>query len=201
MRWLVFVISIALATVTWGARAGGLSDVGPYVAWSLTGWFPRDRLAVVMGHQKDDDAQFALIVGLRFHHIAIEAWHAPPMSSGLDVRGLDAKAMLPIGRYVSPYARVRLARMRVDLDYYGVSEPSTTGLGGGFAVGVQAQFPGRMFGLLLPAWFAAPFGFRGTGGVFVEFGSEAYGLAVGAPPGKPERFWRFAYGVAWGGAF
>jgi hypothetical protein len=199
MRSLVLVISIALATP---ARAGGLSDVGPYAAWSMTGWFPRDRLAVLMGHQKDDNAQFSLIAGMRIHHIAIEAWHSPPLSSGIDVRGIDAKAMLPIGRYLSPYARVRVAQMRVQLDYYdSLREPSVSGIGGGVAFGVQTQFPGRMFGLLLPAWFAAPFGFRGTGGVFVEFGSEAYAVPIGTPPGKPERFWRFAYGVAWGGAF
>jgi len=198
MRSLVLVIWIALAGP---ARAGGFSDTGPYVAWSLEGWFPRDRLAAVMGHQREDNAQFALIAGLRLHGIAIEAWHAPPMSSGIDVRGVDGKAILPIGRYFAAYARVRLAQMRVDLEYYNVHEPSRTGIGGGYAAGIQAQFPGRMFGLLLPAWFAAPFGFRDTGGVFVEFGEEAYELAIGTSQVRPERFWRFAYGVAWGGAF
>jgi hypothetical protein len=201
MRSLALVISIALAAP---AHAGGFgfSDVGPYIGWASVGWIPRDRLAVLMGHQKDDNAQFSGFVGMRFHHVAIEAWHAPPFGDGLDVRGIDIKAMLPIGRYFSPYARLRFAHMRVQLDYYdNLREPPVSGIGGGFAIGVQAQFPGRMFGLLLPAWFAAPFGFHGTGGVFFDFGSEAYALPVGKPPGPPERFWRFAWGVAWGGAF
>jgi len=188
-------VLLVLALLCSVARADGA-----YVSWSLTGWFPRDKLATKLANT-DNGAQFALIAGMRIHDVAIEAWHSSPMHSGIAVTGLDAKLLVPLGRYVSPYARVRLARMTVDLDPTSDHDAPLTGLGGGGAIGVQVQFPGRTFGLVIPAWFAAPFGWKGTGGIYVEFGHETYGLATAGERPSAERFWRFAYGVAWGGSF
>jgi hypothetical protein len=195
MRALVLVISIASAT----AHAGPPSDVGPYVSWTLTGWLPRDKLAATLGKNEENGAQFALVLGMRVHHLALEAWRSPEMQSGVDVQGVDVKAILPIGRYFSTYGRLRYARMTVDVDPNSTRDAPLVGNGGGAAAGIQVQFPGRTFGLLIPAWFGAPFGWRGTGGVYLEFGSESYALGPRGSP--PERFWRYAYGVAWGAAF
>ena len=181
-----------------------LGLIGPYVSWSVTGWFPTDKLASRFEHV-DNGAQFALILGARLgDHLAIEAFTAPPLNHdqpSIDVEGVDAKLMWPLGRYVTPYARLRLARMTVDLDTTDHRTAPLTGMGGGEGIGLQVQFPGRMFGLVIPAWFAAPFGLKGTGGIWTEVSHEAYDLAAGGPHGAPEHFWRYAYGVAWGAAF
>lgn len=181
------------------------ADTGPYVSWSLTGWFPTGKLAAAM-RSSDNGAQFALIVGARFgHHVALEAFTAPAMNHAedpaIDVEGVDAKLMWPLGRYVTPYVRLRLARMTVDLDPIGTRDAKLSGLGGGEGVGLQVQFPGRMFGLIIPAWFAAPFGLKGIGGIWTEVSHEVYGLSAGGSRAGSEPFWRYAYGVAWGAAF
>jgi len=160
---------------------------GPYVSWGMSAWMARDQLAAKL---PDGDATFQLIVGMRVHELALEAWMAPAIDH-VGAEGIDAKYLVPLGRYVSPYARLRLARMTVDVD--GMRD---AGLGGGLAVGIQLQFPAHPFGLLIPAWFAAPAGPRRTGGIYVEFADESYGVLE-----QPQRFWRFAWGLAWGGAF
>ncbi len=201
-------IALLLAVLCGTARAGGprgSSAVGPYVSWSLTGWFPQDKLASFMKHA-DNGARFALIVGARLgKHVALEAFMAPPLNSDqptIDVRGVDVKVMWPIGRYVTPYARLRVARMTVDFETIAGHAPDLRGLGGGEGIGLQVQFPGRMFGLIIPAWFAAPFGFRGVGGIWTEATHEAYDLAPrDGSRAATEHFWRYAYGVAWGMAF
>ena len=195
---------IALALVCGTARADDGPKLGPYVSWSLTGWFPTDKLAARFEHV-DNGAQFALILGARVtDHLAIEAFTSPAMSHdqpSTAVEGVDAKILWPIGRYVTPYARLRLARMNVELDTLYHRTAVLSGMGGGEGLGIQFQFPGRMFGLIIPAWFAAPFGFKGTGGIWTEVTHEAYDLAAGGSRGSPEHFWRYAYGVAWGTAF
>lgn len=175
-------IALLLALLCSTARADG-----PYVSWGMSAWIARDGLASKM---KDGDATFQLLVGMRVHDLALEAWSAPAIDH-VGAEGLDAKYMVPLGDYCSPYARLRFARMTVDVD--GMHD---TGLGGGLAVGVQFQFPAYLFGLLIPAWFAAPAGPRRAGGIYVELADESYGVFE-----QPQRFWRFAWGLAWGGAF
>ena len=193
------LVLLALCSV---ARAG----TGPYVSWSLTGWFPTGKLAASMKHD-ENGAQFALIVGARFgRHLALEAFTAPSLDHdgqdpAIDVEGVDAKLLWPLGRYVTPFVRLRLGRMTVDMDPTGTSDAKLSGRGGGEGLGLQGQFPGRMFGLIIPAWFAAPLGVKGTGGIWTEVTHEAYDLAAGGSRGASEHFWRYAYGVAWGAAF
>ena len=175
-------VLLVLALLCSVARADG-----PYVSWGMTAWMARDGLADKM---KDGDATFHLLVGMRTHNLALEAWTDPAMDH-VSADGLDAKYMVPLGRWISPYARLRFARMTVDVD--GMHD---TGLGGGLAIGIQAQFPAYPFGLLMPAWFGAPLGPRRTGGIYVEFADESYGVFA-----QPQRFWRFTWGWAWGGAF
>jgi hypothetical protein len=168
---------------------------GPYVSWGMSAWWGRDEIGKL---RPDGDATFDLRVGMRVRNVALEAFTAPSPGA-LSVTGIDAKVLLPLGRYVSPYARLRAARMTVDIDAYydssrgmDVAAMHDSGLGVGLALGVQLQFPAYPFGLILPAWFAAPAGPKRTGGIFVEVGDEYY---------APEGFWRFAWGFAWGGAF
>ena len=181
-----------------------LGLIGPYISWSLTGWFPTDKLATKI-NSDENGAQFALIVGARLgEHVAVETFVAPPLDSDqptIDVRGVDLKLMWPIGRYFTPYARLRVARMAVDFETIPGHAPDLRGIGGGEGIGLQVQFPGRMFGLIVPAWFAAPFGFKGIGGIWTEVTHEAYDLAPHVGHGATEHFWRYAYGVAWGTAF
>jgi hypothetical protein len=181
-------IAILLALLCSTARADG-----PYVSWGMSAWWGQDAIGTL---RPDGDATFDLRVGMRVRNVAIEALWSPSPDA-LSVTGLDAKWLLPLGRYVSPYARLRVARMSIDLDEGYDARGDTpalhdSGLGGGVALGVQVQFPAYPFGLLIPAWFAAPAGPKRTGGIFVELGDEYY---------APEHFWRFAWGVAWGGAF
>lgn len=175
-------IAFVLALLCSMARADG-----PYVSWGMSAWIARDELAAKL---KDGDATFQLLVGMRVHQLALEAWTAPAIDH-VGAEGLDVKYLGSLGAYVSPYVRLRFARMAVDVD--GVH---ASGLGGGLAAGVQLQFPAHPFGLVIPAWFAAPAGPRRTGGIYVEFADEQY--LVGD---LPQRFWRFAWGLAWGGAF
>ena len=181
-----------------------LGLIGPYISWSLTGWFPTDKLVTKI-NSDENGAQFALIVGARLgEHVAVETFVAPPLDSDqptIDVRGVDLKLMWPIGRYFTPYARLRVARMAVDFETIPGHAPDLRGIGGGEGIGLQVQFPGRMFGLIVPAWFAAPFGFKGIGGIWTEVTHEAYDLAPHVGHGATEHFWRYAYGVAWGTAF
>lgn len=169
---------LVLALLCSTARADG-----PYVSWGMSAWWGRDTIG---RRQPDGDATFDLRLGMRIRNLAIEAFTSPGVDA-LSVTGIDAKLLVPVGRYLAPYARLRVARMTVDLDTLHDS-----GLGFGYGIGLQAQFPAHPFGLLLPAWFAAPAGPRRTGGVFIELADEYY---------APEGFWRFAWGLAWGGAF
>ena len=72
-----------------------LGLLGPYISWSLTGWFPTDKLAAKISSD-ENGAQFALIVGARLgQHVAVETFMAPPLNSDqptIDVHGVDAEA-------------------------------------------------------------------------------------------------------------
>ena len=184
MRSLVVVV-IFLCLVT---TAHAQSATGIYAGVSEEGWFPHGRLAEMFSH-KDNGAQFSLIIGARWKFLAIEAWDSPAMQSGISVWGLDAKLLLPLGRYMSTYARLRLGHMTVDLDPYETDDHPLSGFGGGEAVGFQANLPARLFG---------------TWGAFLEFGHERYELGLDDGHGvypKAEGFWHYAYGVTWGTAF
>jgi hypothetical protein len=171
-------VLFVLALLCSAARADG-----PYVSWGMSAWWAKGPLAAKL---PEGDATFQLLVGMRVREIAVEAWTAPAIDH-LGAEGVDVKYLGSLGRYISPYARLRLARMTLDVDGMHGS-----GLGVGLALGVQAQFPAHPFGLLIPAWFGAPAGPRKTGGIYVEVADESY--AVG-------RFWRLSWGLAWGGAF
>lgn len=181
-------ILLALALLCSTARADGA-----YVSWGMSAWLGRDTIGKLSPH---GDATFDLRVGMRVRNVALEAFTSPGVDH-VSVTGVDAKLLWPLGRYVSPYARLRLARMTVDLDEHTESGRSVgpihdSGLGGGVALGVQVQFPAYPFGLVMPAWFGAPAGPKRTGGVFIEVADEHY---------APEGFWRITWGFAWGGAF
>jgi hypothetical protein len=181
-------IAIMLALLCSTARADG-----PYVSWGMSAWWGQGASGML---RSGGDATFDLRVGMRVHDTALEAFTSPDVDT-LSVTGLDAKWLRPLGRYVSPYLRLRVARMSIDLDGSYDAHGDTPAfhdsrLGVGAAIGIQTQFPAYPFGVLFPAWFAAPAGPKRTGGMFLELGHEYY---------APEHVWRFAWGLAWGGAF
>ena len=90
--------------------------------------------------------------------------------------------------------------MTVDFGPIPGHAPDLRGLGGGEGIGLQVQFPGRNFGLIIPAWFAAPFGFKGIGGIWTEVTHEAYDLVPAGRLARARPNISGAMPTAWRGA-
>lgn len=52
-----------------------------------------------------------------------------------------------------------------------------------------------MFGLIIPAWFATPFGFKDTNNIWTEMTHKAYDLTPHIKPNTTKHFWHYTYDI------
>ena len=196
MRWLVLLLLCDAAHADTGIYGGVSLD---YHFTPATVEAPNDFMP-----------GFGFRVGARTGPIAIEAWRSwgsltNPQDDYFHQRGLDLKLHLPIHRYFTSYARLRVTEVDALLGTPDGHPTSYEGHGYGTAIGMEFHGKSPLIALMFP-WLTGtelPIGPVRRGGLFLEVAHDrlkrpqTYYSEHDMRP-VTDHFWMLTLGWTWG---